>query len=76
MGNVMTYSGIVTKVRAMSAKLLTNKDYDNISNLGSVPEAIEYLKGWMYLCITGEMWKKYCISLCLTIIPESTDLQG
>lgn len=45
MGNVMTYSGIVTKVRAMSAKLLTNKDYDNISNLGSVPEAIEYLKG-------------------------------
>ena len=28
MGNVMAYSGITTKVRAMSAKLLKEKDYD------------------------------------------------
>ena len=44
MGNVMSYSGIVTKVRAMQAKLLTEKDFENIANLKSVPEAIDYLK--------------------------------
>lgn len=44
MGNVMTYSGLTTKVRAMQAKLLTKKDFENIANLRSVPEAIEYLK--------------------------------
>ena len=45
MGNVMAYSGITTKVRAMSAKLLTEKDFDTIAGICSVPEAIEYLKG-------------------------------
>ena len=40
----MSYSGIVTKVRAMQAKLLTEKDFENIANLKSVPEAIDYLK--------------------------------
>ena len=44
MGNVMAYSGITTKVRAMSAKLLTAEDYDTIAGLGTVTEAIEYLK--------------------------------
>ncbi len=44
MGNVMSYSGIVTKIRAMQAKLLTEKDFENIANLKSVPEAIDYLK--------------------------------
>ncbi len=44
MGNVMAYSGLTTKVRAMQAKLLTQQDYENLANLGSVPEAIEYLK--------------------------------
>ena len=43
MGNVMAYSGITTKVRAMSAKLLKEKDYDTIAGLGTVTEAIEYL---------------------------------
>ena len=43
MGNVMSYSGIVTKIRAMQAKLLTDKDFENIANLRSVPEAIDYL---------------------------------
>ena len=46
MGNVMTYSGLTTKVRAMQAKLLTHRDFENIANLRSVPEAIEYLKGY------------------------------
>ena len=40
----MAYSGITTKVRAMSAKLLKEKDYDTIAGLGTVTEAIEYLK--------------------------------
>ena len=44
MGNVMSYSGIVAKIRAMQAKLLTEKDFENIANLKSVPEAIDYLK--------------------------------
>ena len=45
MGNVMSYSGLTTKIRAMQAKLLTWRDFENIANLGGVPEAIEYLKG-------------------------------
>ncbi len=45
MGNVMSYSGIVTKVRAMQAKLLTDRDFETIAGLRSVPEVVEYLKG-------------------------------
>ena len=44
MGNVMAYSGITTKVRAMSAKLLAAEDYDTIAGLGTVTEALDYLK--------------------------------
>lgn len=45
MGSVMAYSGIVTKIRAMQAKLLTDRDFVNIAGLHSVPEVVEYLKG-------------------------------
>ena len=44
MGNVMTYSGLVTKVRAMQAKLLTPQDFENITAMRSVPELVEFLK--------------------------------
>ena len=44
MKGLMSYSGIVTKIKAMQAKLLTEKDFDSIAGLGSVLEAIEYLK--------------------------------
>ena len=44
MGSLRTYSGITTKIRAMQAKLLTEADYENIANLKTVPEVIEYLK--------------------------------
>lgn len=44
MGNLMAYSGIVTKIRAMQAKLLTEEDFQHIAYLGTVNEAIEYLK--------------------------------
>lgn len=45
MGNLMSYSGIVTKIRAMQAKLLTERDFEDIAGLRSVPEVVEYLKG-------------------------------
>lgn len=45
MKGLMSYSGIVTKIKAMQAKLLTENDFDTIAGLGSVLEAIEYLKG-------------------------------
>ena len=44
MCSLMTYSGIVTKIRAMQAKLLTDQDFETIAGLRSVPEVIEYLK--------------------------------
>ena len=45
MGNVMAYSGIVTKVRAIQAKLLTKEDFDNIAAMKSVLDIISFLKG-------------------------------
>lgn len=44
MGNLLTYSGIVTKVRAMQAKLLTKEDFENIAALGSVTDIVSYLR--------------------------------
>ena len=44
MGNLLEYSGIVTKIRAMEAKLLTPEQFTEIANLGSVPDIADYLK--------------------------------
>lgn len=44
MGNLLEYSGIVTKIRAMEAKLLKPQQFQDIANLGSVPEIYEYLR--------------------------------
>lgn len=44
MGSLLKFSGIVTKVRAMQANLLTQKDFEAIANLKSVTEVIGYLK--------------------------------
>ena len=44
MGNLLEYSGIVTKVRAMEAKLLKPEQFVEIANLGSVPEIAKYLR--------------------------------
>ena len=41
MGNLRTYSGITTKIRAMQAKLLTNADFESIANLRAVPEILK-----------------------------------
>ena len=44
MGNLLAYSGIVTKVRAMEARLLTPAQFEEIAALGSVSQLVEYLK--------------------------------
>ena len=44
MGNVMTYSGITVKIRAMQAQLLKDGDYEQIASMRSVPEVTEFLK--------------------------------
>lgn len=43
MGNMMTYSGIATKVRAMSSRLLSDEDYRLMCRLASVSEAVQWL---------------------------------
>ena len=43
MGNLLAYSGIVTKIRGMEAKLLTETQFDEIKAMKSVPEAVTYL---------------------------------
>ena len=42
--NLLNYSGIVTKTKAMEARLISKKDYEDISNLTSVSEFINFLK--------------------------------
>ena len=44
MGNVMAYSGIVTKVHGMQAKLLSEEELEEVAFKKTVPEVIEYLK--------------------------------
>lgn len=44
MGNLLKYSGIVTKIRAMEAKLLTPEQFADIANLRSVPDIADYLR--------------------------------
>ena len=44
MGNLLVYSGIVTKIRAMEARLLKPEQFEEIAILHSVPEVCTYLK--------------------------------
>lgn len=44
MGNLLVYSGIVTKIRAMEAKLLKPEQFEEIANLHTVPEVYSYLR--------------------------------
>ena len=44
MGNLLVYSGIVTKIRAMEARLLKMEQFEEIAGLHSVPEVFTYLK--------------------------------
>lgn len=42
---LMRYSGLITKTRAMSGKLLEQKQISELTELATVSEAVEYLKG-------------------------------
>lgn len=44
MGNILAYSGIVTKVRAMQSKLLSEEDFQNLTALRTVPDIVTYLR--------------------------------
>ncbi|RGY97376.1 V-type ATPase subunit [Clostridium sp. AM58-1XD] len=44
MGNLLTYSGIATKVRAMESRFITEDEFQEMASLSSVTEAQEYLK--------------------------------
>lgn len=44
MGNLLSYSGIVTKIHAMQAKLLTDDHFREIAQLRNVAEVVTYLK--------------------------------
>lgn len=43
-GKLLSYSGIITKVRAMSNNLISIDDYNFISTINSVPDFISFLK--------------------------------
>lgn len=56
MGNLLTYSGIVTKIRAMEARLLREENFVEIANLHSVPEVVNYLRdNSSYVFVLGDL---------------------
>lgn len=44
MGNLLAYSGITTKVRAMQSHLITDEQFREMAALDSVREAVEFLR--------------------------------
>lgn len=44
MGNLLAYSGIVTKLKAMEAKLLKPENFEEIASLRSVLDVVAYLR--------------------------------
>lgn len=44
MGKMLSYSGLVTKIRAMKSNLLTDDQYRELAEISSVPLAVAYLK--------------------------------
>lgn len=44
MSRLLTYSGIVTKVRAMNKNLITMEDYSKLSSMSTVSDIIAFLK--------------------------------
>lgn len=43
-GKLLSYSGILTKVKSMSSNLITTEDYNVISTIDNVPDFISFLK--------------------------------
>lgn len=44
MGKLLSYSGLITKIRAMQSNLLTDDDYRELAEIPTVPLAAAYLK--------------------------------
>ncbi|MGI6069520.1 MAG: V0D/AC39 family V-type ATPase subunit [Blautia sp.] len=44
MGNILSYSGLSTKIRAMQSKLTTDVQFEEIAALENVPQIVAYLK--------------------------------
>lgn len=44
MGNILSYSGLSTKIRAMQRKLTTTRQFEEIAQLESVTQIVSYLK--------------------------------
>ncbi len=44
MGNLLAYSGLTTKVKAMQSRLLTSSQFQEMASLDSVAACVEYLK--------------------------------
>ena len=49
-GNLIQYSGLVTKARAMSGNLLTKEELYHLTEMATVDEAISYLKSTKAYC--------------------------
>ena len=47
MRDVMRYSGIVTKVAAMRAKLLKPQDYERLASMNTVTDIIETVSSFV-----------------------------
>ena len=78
MGNVMAYSGLTTKIRAMQAKLLTQADYETISGFTDVVQVVEFLKtkpAYAVYIFIEVILRRCCISLCIMITQESSGLR-
>lgn len=44
MGNLLTYSGLATKVRAMESRFITDRQFQELAALSTVGEALEFLR--------------------------------
>ena len=44
MGNVLSYSGLSTKIRAMQSRLINEQQFQEIVQLSGVPQVAAYLK--------------------------------
>ena len=86
MGNVMAYSGLTTKIRAMQAKLLTQADYETISGFtvccagGGISEdrnrpTQSIWISWNWRIFIEVILRRCCISLCIMITQESSGLR-
>lgn len=62
MRDVMRYSGIVTKVAAMRAKLLKPQDYEQLASMDTVTDIIEYLKQTKSYGNLSHRWMNHCIT--------------